>query len=57
VLHPEDKQMSSEKPVVESPTGLDLNPKPQASARISKRVGLIIAGVGLLILAGFAYGG
>ncbi len=55
--HPEDKQAKPDKTVLESPTGLDLHPAPESSPRISKRVGIIIAAAGFLVLGGFAYGG
>ncbi len=55
--HPEDKETQAARPPLESPTGLDLQPKPESSPRISKRVGIIIGVTGLLILVGFAYGG
>ena len=55
--HPEDKQAKHDKTILESPTGLDLHPAPESSPRISKRVGIIIAAVGVLVLGGFAYGG
>lgn len=57
MLRPEDKNSETIGPALEAPTGLDLHPKPESSPRISKRVGLIIGVVGLLILIGFAYGG
>lgn len=57
MLRPEDKNSEAAGPALEAPTGLDLHPKPESSPRISKRVGLIIGVVGLLILIGFAYGG
>jgi type IV secretion system protein TrbI len=57
VAHPEDKETRAARPPLESPTGLDLHPKPESSPRISKRVGMIIDVAGLLILIGFAYGG
>ena len=55
--HPEDKQATPDKTILESPTGLDLHPAPESSPRISKRVGIIIAAAGVLVLGGFAYGG
>jgi type IV secretion system protein VirB10 len=57
VSHPEDKQAKPDKTILESPTGLDLHPAPESSPRISKRVGIIIAAAGVLVLGGFAYGG
>ena len=57
MLRPEDENTEVPRPPLESPTGLDLHPKPESSPRVSKRVGLIIGVVGLLILIGFAYGG
>jgi hypothetical protein len=57
VLHPEDKAREAEKPSFESPTGLDLHPLSESSPRISKRVGLIIGVLAVLVLIGFAYGG
>ncbi len=57
VLPPEDKERDSARPSFESPTGLDLHPAPESSPRISKRVGLIIGVLAVLILIGFAYGG
>ncbi len=57
MLHPEDKERDSARPSFESPTGLDLHPTPESSPRISKRVGLIIGVLAVLVLIGFAYGG
>jgi type IV secretion system protein TrbI len=52
-----DDKADGTKQSFEAPTGLDLHPKPESSPRISGRVGIIIGATGLLILAGFAYGG
>jgi type IV secretion system protein VirB10 len=57
VPHPEDKQAKPDKTILDSPTGLDLHPVPESSPRISKRVGIIIVAIGVLVLSGFAYGG
>ena len=55
--HPEAKETQTTRSPLESPTGLDLHPKPESSPRISKRVGIIIGVTGLIVLIGFAYGG
>ena len=41
---------------IESPSGLDLNPSPPPTARISKKVGLVAIGVVLLVGALVVYG-
>src|SRR4051794_38749189 len=42
---------------IESPTGLDLHPEPDEPIRVSRRAGLGIVLVIILLLAAFAYGG
>src|SRR5215471_18779164 len=42
--------MSEIKDQIESPSGLDLNPSPPPTARISKKVGLV--GIGVVVLVG-----
>lgn len=42
---------------IESPAGLDLHPKPQASARVSKRAGIAVGAIAIILLGLFAYGG
>ncbi len=48
--------MSASKPI-ESPAGLDVNPKPPNPLRVSKRAGTIFFCGGMLLLCAFAYGG
>lgn len=42
---------------IEAPSGLDLHPQPEKSVRISRRAGLAIIFVIVLLLLAFAYGG
>jgi hypothetical protein len=42
---------------IESPTQLEIRPQPKNVVRLSRRGGLALGGVGLLLLAVFAYGG
>jgi type IV secretion system protein TrbI len=42
---------------IESPTHLEIRPKPKNVVRLSRKGGLALGGVGLLLLAVFAYGG
>lgn len=42
---------------IESPDGLDLHPKPQPSARVSKRAGIAVGAIAIILLGLFAYGG
>lgn len=42
---------------IESPSGLDLHPRPQQTVRISRRAGGAVVGVIALVLLAFAYGG
>lgn len=42
---------------IESPAGLDLHPKPQTSARVSKRAGIAVGAIAIMLLGLFAYGG
>ena len=42
---------------IDSPSGLDLNPHPPRTVRVSKRAAGILLGIGALILGLFAYGG
>jgi len=44
-------------PVSETPTGIDLRPKPQSSHGVSRRLGAAALGVVVLVLAGIAWGG
>src|SRR4051794_27983524 len=42
---------------IESPTHLEIRPQPKNVVRLSRKGGLALGGVGLLLLAVFAYGG
>jgi type IV secretion system protein TrbI len=44
-------------PPIAAPTGIDLHPAPRPTVRISKRAGIAIIGVLVLLLLGFAWGG
>jgi len=44
-------------PPITSPTGIDLHPAPRRTVHISRRAGIAIIGVLVLLLAGFAWGG
>jgi type IV secretion system protein TrbI len=57
VSRPEDSSPKETTQPLPAPTGLDLHPEPESSPRVSKRVGIIIGGIGILVLLGFAYGG
>lgn len=48
--------MSESKPI-ESPAGLDVNPKPPNPIRVSKRAGAVALVIVMLILGAFAFGG
>jgi type IV secretion system protein VirB10 len=48
--------MSEPKDQIESPSGLDLNPSPPPTARISKRVGLVAIGIVLVVGTLVVYG-
>ena len=52
-----DKRDQPEVKSITSPTGLDLHPEHEKSARVSKRATFVIAGVGFALLVAFAYGG
>ena len=52
-----DTTNSSDHQPIEAPSGLDLHPQPEKAKRISRRAGIAIASVGLLLLVAFAYGG
>jgi type IV secretory pathway VirB10-like protein len=52
----EDKNQSTVKPI-ESPDGIDLHPHPDQPIRVSRRVGVIIVGIVVLLALAFAYGG
>jgi type IV secretion system protein VirB10 len=52
-----DTTNSSDHQSIEAPNGLDLHPRPEKAKRISRRAGMAIASVGLLLLVAFAYGG
>jgi len=40
-----------------APSGIDLHPEPQKAVRISRRAGIMIVVMVLMLLLGFAYGG
>src|SRR5436305_718625 len=42
---------------IESPSGLNLNPKPPNPVRLNKRAGALVLTLGILLLSLFAYGG
>jgi len=44
-------------PPITAPTGIDLHPAPRRTVHISRRAGIAIIGVLVLLLAGFAWGG
>jgi len=48
--------MTETKEQIESPSGLDLNPSPPPTARISKKVGLVAIGIVLLVGTMVVYG-
>jgi type IV secretion system protein VirB10 len=51
---------STSKPAVlqiTAPTGIDLHPEPRRTVHISRRAGIALIGVLVLLLAGFAWGG
>src|SRR5215831_20955129 len=48
--------MSEFKDQIESPSGLDLNPSPPPTARVSKKVGLVAIGIVLLVGTLVVYG-
>src|ERR1700751_5871348 len=48
--------MSELKDQIESPSGLDLNPSPPPTARVSKKVGLVPIGIGLIVGTLVVYG-
>lgn len=48
--------MSEPKDQIESPSGLDLNPSPPPTARVSKKVGLVAIGVVLIVGTLVVYG-
>jgi type IV secretory pathway VirB10-like protein len=50
------KKTAAPKPI-ESPAGLDLHPKPRTSARVSKRAGIAVGAIAIVLLGLFAYGG
>ena len=50
-------QITTEAPPIESPNGLDLNPKPPNPIRMNKRAGALVLTVGIILLGLFAYGG
>ncbi len=52
-----DANNSSERQPIESPSGLDLHPQPEKAVRVSRRAGIVIVSVVLLLLLAFAYGG
>jgi type IV secretion system protein VirB10 len=52
-----DTTNSSDHQPIEAPSGLDLHPQPEKAKRISRRAGIAIACVGILLLVAFAYGG
>jgi hypothetical protein len=44
-------------PPITSPTGIDLHPAPRRTVHISRRAGIAITAVLMLLMAGFAWGG
>jgi type IV secretory pathway VirB10-like protein len=48
--------MSEPKDQIESPSGLDLNPSPPPTARVSKKVGLVAIGIVLIVGSLVVYG-
>jgi type IV secretory pathway VirB10-like protein len=52
----EDKEQPVVKPI-ESPDGIDLHPQPDQPIRVSRRAGMIIVGIVVLLALAFAYGG
>src|SRR6516162_9090829 len=48
--------MSEIKDQIESPSGLDLNPSPPPTARVSKKVGLVAIGLVLIVGTLVVYG-
>ena len=48
--------MTETREQIESPSGLDLNPSPPPTARISKKVGLVAIGIVLLVGSMVVYG-
>ena len=52
-----DTNNSSEHKPIESPSGLNLHPQPAKAVRISRRAGVTIVSVIVLLLLAFAYGG
>src|SRR5437879_12197913 len=48
--------MSELKDQIESPSGLDLNPSPPPTARVSKKVGLVSIGIVLIVGTLVVYG-
>src|SRR5437016_8829977 len=48
--------MSEPKDQIESPSGLDLNPSPPPTARVSKKVGLVAIGIVLIVGTLVVYG-
>jgi len=52
-----DTTNSSDHQPIEAPSGLDLHPQPEKAKRVSRRAGIAIACVGILLLLAFAYGG
>lgn len=55
-----DKEMKPDPTTVDpisAPSGLDLNPKPQQTRRVSKRAGAVIIAIAIFLALVFAYGG
>jgi hypothetical protein len=52
-----DTNNSSEHKPIEAPSGLNLHPQPAKAVRISRRAGVAIVSVIVLLLLAFAYGG
>jgi type IV secretory pathway VirB10-like protein len=52
-----DTNNSSVHQPIEAPSGLDLHPQPKKAVRISKRAGMAIVSVIVVLLLAFAYGG
>ena len=52
-----DTNNTSDHKPIEAPSGIDLHPQPQRAVRISRRAGVAIVSVIVLLLVAFAYGG
>ena len=62
-MNPEDKRDGEARGVgpevrpMDAPGGLALHPQPEKVVRLSRRTSMVIAGIGLAVLLGFAWGG